>query len=78
VTGSDFKEAMMETMMPPHQNQPHYAPASVGALMDPAVLRGAVIDANGDRRRAERTSPLTLQARWRVAMHADAAVYRRH
>lgn len=28
-------------------NQPHYAPASVGALMDPAFLRGARHDADG-------------------------------
>jgi len=27
----------------------HYAPSSVGALMDPVFLRGAVLDADGDR-----------------------------
>jgi len=60
-----------------HQDQPHYTPASVGALMDPGFLRGAVIDANGDRR-AENTSSTTLWLRWRVAMHAVAVVFRRH
>ena len=45
-----------------HQDQPHYAPASVGALMDPAFLRGAVIDANGDRR-AETTPSAVLWLR---------------
>ena len=60
-----------------HQDQPHYAPASVGALMDTAFLRGAVIDANGDRP-AERTSSATLRLRWRIAMHALAAAFRRH
>lgn len=62
-----------------HQDQPHYAPASVGALMDPVFLRAAVIDANGDRH-AERTSSarLRLGLRWRIAVHAVAAVFRRH
>lgn len=60
-----------------HQDQPHYAPASVGALMDPSFLRGAVIDANGDRR-AENASSAALRLRWRAAMHAVAAVFKRH
>jgi hypothetical protein len=60
-----------------YQDQPHYAPASVGALMDPAFLRSAVIDANGDRR--DQTPPsAALLLRWRVAMHAVAAVFRWH
>jgi hypothetical protein len=33
-----------------HLGQPHYAPCSVGALMDPGFLRDAVSDANGERR----------------------------
>ena len=60
-----------------HQAEPHYAPASVGALMDPVFLRGAVIDANGGRR-DERDPSLALQQRLRVAMQAVAAVFRRH
>jgi len=60
-----------------HQDQPHYAPASVGALMDTSFLRGAVIDANGDRR-AETTPSATLRLRWRAAMDAVAAVFKRH
>ena len=60
-----------------HQDQPHYAPASVGALMDPAFLRGAVIDANGDRR-DETTPSAALRLRLQAAMHAIATVFRRH
>ena len=59
-----------------HQTQPHYAPASVGALMDPGFLRSAVIDANGDRP-AERIPPVPLRLRWQLVMHAVAAVFRR-
>jgi hypothetical protein len=60
-----------------HQDQPHYAPASVGALMDPAFLRAAVNDANSDRR-AENTSSATVWLRWRIAIHAVAVVFGRH
>jgi hypothetical protein len=60
-----------------HPTQPHYAPASVGALMDPEFLRGAVIDANGDRH-AEGRAPVPLRLRWQVVVHAVAAVFRRH
>jgi hypothetical protein len=60
-----------------HQTQPHYAPSSVGALMDPGFLRNAVIDANGDRR-PENASPVTLSQCWRVATHVVADVFRRH
>jgi hypothetical protein len=45
--------------------------------MDPAFLRGAMIDANGDHR-AENTSSAALWLHWRAAMHAVAAVFRRH
>jgi hypothetical protein len=60
-----------------HQTQPHYAPSSVGALMDPVFLRGAVIDANGGHRAESAASP-RLWLRWRVAMRAVAAVCRRY
>jgi hypothetical protein len=72
-TGSAF----WETAMHAHQVQPHYAPSSVGALMDPAFLRNAVIDANGDRRAESIASP-SLQRRWRMAIDAIAAAFRRH
>jgi hypothetical protein len=71
VTGSP-KAAMHE-----HLTQPHYAPASVGALMDPAFLRGAMLDAEGGRR-AESTSPPATWPRWRTAVHAVTAFFRRY
>ena len=69
--------ALSEIAMHGHQDRPHYAPASVGALMDPAFLRSAAIDASGDRR-AENSSPVTLRQRWLFAVHAVAAALRRH
>ncbi len=59
-----------------HPTQPHYAPASVGGLMDPAFLRWTVIDAEGGRR-AGSTSP-AMRPRWRTVMHAVTAIFRRH
>jgi len=63
--------------MDAHHAQPHYAPSSVGGLMDPAFLRSAVMDANGDRR-DDAASPQTLRLRWRGALHAIAVAFRRH
>ena len=60
-----------------HQAQPRYAPSSVGALMDPAFLRDAVMDANGDRR-AESVSSASLRLRWQTAWRAVVAVFWRH
>ena len=60
-----------------HHMQPRYAPTSVGALMDPAFLRHAVMDANGDRR-DETATLATLRWRWRGAIHAMAAAFARH
>jgi hypothetical protein len=60
-----------------HDAQPHYSPASVGALMDPALLRRAMIDANGGHQ-PESNSSLALRLRWRLAIHAVAAVFWRH
>jgi hypothetical protein len=71
-TGSAF----WETAMHAHQVQPHYAPSSVGALMDPAFLRDAVLDANGDRRAESTVSP-SLRRRWQLAIAAIAAALRR-
>lgn len=62
--------------MHPHQAQPHYAPASVGGLMDPAFLRDAMIDAHGDRRVAP-ASLATLLLRWRTAMHTITVSFQR-
>jgi hypothetical protein len=59
------------------QAQPHYTPTSVGGLMDPAFLRGAVIDANGGQAEAG-TSWRTVLLRLRAAMRRFAAVLRRH
>jgi hypothetical protein len=59
------------------KGQPHFAPTSVGVLVDPAFLRSAMIDANGDRH-AETVSRPTLHLRWKDTMHAIAAALRRH
>lgn len=60
-----------------HLTQPHYAPASVGGLMDPAFLRGAMLDAEGGRR-AKSTSLPAKRPRWRTAVQAVAAFFRRY
>jgi hypothetical protein len=44
--------------------------------MDPAFLRDAMIDANGDRRVAP-PSLTTLLLRWRTAMHTIAVSFQR-
>jgi hypothetical protein len=49
--------------------QPHYAPASVGVLVDPEFLRDAVLDANGGRRAAVETR-FDLRLRCRQAIDA--------
>jgi hypothetical protein len=45
--------------------------------MDPALLRRAMIDANGGHQ-PESNSSLALRLRWRLAIHAVAAVFWRH
>ena len=60
-----------------HHMQPHYAPSSVGALMDPGFLRRAAMEANGDRRE-EGPSLAILRWRWRDAIHAITAAFARH
>ena len=69
-------QTFLETAMYTHPTQPHYTPSSVGALMDPGFLRGAVIEANGEHR-VESNSP-TLRLRLQMAMHAVAVALRRH
>ena len=67
--------------MPVNHTQPHYAPSSVGGLMDPAFLRGAMSDVNGGHRPmtagvdAAAAWPRLRQAvlaavRWRVGQRA--------
>ena len=49
------------------QDQPHYAPTSVGALMDPLFLRRAVDDASAQGFPQDPASRLP-PARWRAAL----------
>jgi hypothetical protein len=69
--------AFLETAMHAHKGHAHYAPSLVGALIDPAFVRGAAMDAN-EERRAERTRPPSLRLRWAGAIHAIAVALRRH
>jgi len=62
--------------MDAHRGQAHYAPSLVGALIDPAFLRGAAREAN-DERRAEARAPSSLRLRWAGAIHAIAVALRR-
>lgn len=67
----------LETAMHEHNGQAHYAPASVGALIDTGFLRHAAMEAN-DERRAERARPSALRRRLSEAMRTLAAALRRH
>jgi hypothetical protein len=71
------RQVFLETSMHTHQAQPHYAPSSVGALMDPAFLRRAVTDMNGEDHDTK-VAASTLRLRWQLALHAIAAAFRRH
>ena len=53
-------------MHSPHSH-PHYAPSSVGALMDPGFLRRAVDDAEAQGHAQRSRVPLPKSA-WRCAM----------
>ncbi len=56
----------------------HYMPSSVGALMDPAFLRDAMLDADGERHGPSRPPiPEPLRRAWR-ALRAITARLRRH
>ncbi len=48
-------------------SHPHYAPSSVGALMDPGFLRRAVDDAESQGRAQQAQVPAP-KAAWRSAM----------
>jgi hypothetical protein len=56
----------MEADTRAHDQQPHYSPWSVGALMDPSFLLRAVIDADGGRQLPSAMT-LALRAGRRVA-----------
>ena len=55
----------------------HYAPSSVGALMDPAFLRNAVSDADGTRREETMSMmPGWLKAKSRIRRWLELALRR--
>lgn len=64
--------------------QPHYAPSSVGGLMDPAFLRSARLDADGGPRNLETIEVQTqglwepLRARLRSAVQHAKDQFRPH
>ena len=64
---STAKSIARETAMYTPQHQPHYAPSSVGALMDPVFLRQAVNDAD-EQGFARESAPTVDPARWRAAV----------
>ncbi len=55
-------------------NQPHYAPASVGGLMDPAFLRIARHDADGASAVVEPQAPALWQRLQGVVQTVVAAI----
>ena len=57
--------------------QPHYAPSSVGGLMDPAFLRGARHDADG-LPPVFHGEPPALWLRLQQAVHSVVAAMRHH
>ena len=59
------------------QSQVHYAPASVGALMDPEFLRGAVLDADGVHQLGADSRRIAARERWRIALRSAASLLRR-
>lgn len=54
----------------------HYAPSSVGALMDPGFLRGAVLDAESESHHDEAAAGAGLRAGCRAALRIAASVFR--
>ncbi len=58
-------------------NQPHYAPSSVGGLMDPAFLRGARHDADGAPP-AFHTAPAPIWLRLQAAVQHMVSAIRHH
>lgn len=56
--------------------RPHYSPASVGVLIDPAFLRRAMLDANGYPQGIA-VSSATLLSRWRSVVGTVAVALAR-
>ncbi len=54
------------------RSQPHFAPFSAGALMDPVFLRRVVSDVEASGH-ADETRPPPVNARWRIAKCAVTA-----
>jgi hypothetical protein len=64
--------------MDAHKGQAHYPPSSVGALIDPAFVRGAAMDANEERRAEAAFRASSFRLRWASAIRALAGALRRH
>lgn len=62
--------------MQSHSEPSRYAPASVGVLVDPGFLRGAVRDAHGDRH-SEVGSSSVLRSQWKAMLGAILLAIRR-
>jgi len=62
--------------MQTQQTHVHYAPSSVGALMDPAFLREAVLDAESAGRHEQATAGRSIRARCGAALHAASLFIR--
>ncbi len=62
--------------MPVNHTQPRYAPSSVGGLMDPAFLRGAMSDANGGHRPMAAATGIDAAAAWPRLRQAVLAAVR--
>ena len=64
------------------QSHVHYAPSSVGALMDPGFLRGAVLDAESESHHWESATSQGLSARFcavlRIAVSGILAATRKN
>lgn len=62
--------------MPMRHTHVHYAPSSIGALMDPGFLRGAVLDAESVSHHEEVAANRTIRAGCRAALRIASSVLR--